>query len=231
MTARRTKKQSVQANDVKKLKNDFEAKTYGQKEYIRAVYDNTVIFVTGPAGSGKSFLALGIACRGLINGDFDKIVIARPTVEASPKGLGFLPGGINEKISPYVLPAISHLKYFLGEQTYSNFIRDKKICFEPLEYMRGSTYNNSFLILEEAQNCTKEQLIMFVTRMGISSKIVIDGDIDQTDLRKNEDGVGDMEYMMNKLEKSNLEEFQMFRLTENDIVRNKLLKDFLKVFR
>lgn len=230
MTARRTKKQSVQVNE-KKLRNDFEAKTYGQKEYIRAIYDNTVIFVTGPAGTGKSYLAIGVACRKLINGDIDKIVLARPTVEASPKGLGFLPGDLNAKIFPYLLPAISHIKHFIGEQLYSNFVRDKKICFEPLEYMRGRTFDRCAMILEESQNCSRDQLIMFVTRIGAGSFIIIDGDVDQTDLRKNDEGIGDLEYVINKIERANLEEFKVVRLTDNDIVRNKLIKDFLKVFR
>lgn len=231
MSQRRNKKTVTDNKQQIKLRSEFEGKTYGQKEYIRAIYDNTVTFVTGPAGSGKSFLAIGVACRGLINGDFDKIVLARPTIEASPKGLGFLPGDLNAKLNPYLLPAISHLKNFLGENTYQNFIRDKKIVFEPLEYMRGRTFDNSFMILEEAQNCTKDQLVMFVTRIGENSKIVIDGDIEQTDLRRNDEGVGDLEYVMQKMEKSNLDEFKVFRLTENDIVRNRLIKEFLRVFK
>lgn len=231
MTNRKIKKASIQENQKPRLKNEFEGKTKGQKEYIRAVCESTVTFVSGPAGSGKSFLAIGLACRGLLNGDYSTIVVARPTVEASPKGLGFLPGDLNAKINPYLLPAINHLKYFLGEQLYNNFIRDKKIMFEPLEYMRGRTYQNSFLILEEAQNCTKEQLIMFVTRMGEHSKIVIDGDIDQTDLRKNEAGIGDMEYVMDKIDDGNSRDFITFELGEEDIVRNKLIKDFLRIMK
>lgn len=231
MRSRRNNKKYEQVDDGKKLKNDFEAKTEGQRKYIRAIYDNTVIFVTGPAGSGKSYLGIGVACRKLINGDINQIVLARPTIEASPKGLGFLPGDLNSKIFPYLLPAIIHLKHFLGEQAYSYYVREKKICFEPLEYMRGRTFDRSILILEESQNCTKDQLIMFITRMGRDSFVIIDGDVDQTDLRKNKEGIGDLEYVINKLKKANLKEFSIVELNDNDIIRNKLIKEFLNVFR
>lgn len=202
--------------------------TEGQREYMRILIENDVTFVTGDAGTGKSYLALGLAAQYLVEERFDKIIIARPAVEASKKGLGFLPGQLSEKMLPYVLPAIAHLKRFLGKDLYANMVRDDRIVFETLEYMRGSTYDYSFMILEESQNADVEQLTMFITRIGKESKILINGDIEQTDLR-NKGENSDLLYVINKVR--HLEGFGVAELTENDIVRNPLIKSFLRAMK
>ncbi len=217
-------------NEENQLQEKFEPITKGQVEYVRTLIENDVTFVTGDAGTGKSFLALGLASQYLLERRYDRIIIARPAVEASKKGIGFLPGRLDEKIQPYMLPAIAHLKRFLGKDIYANNIRNENIVFETLEYMRGSTYDNSFIILEEAQNCTTEQLVMVVTRIGINSKLLINGDIDQTDLRNTGED-SDLAYVISKIEKANLSKFGIARLTELDIVRSPLIKDFLKAMK
>jgi len=211
-----------------KLQERIKPKTKGQAEYLRILVENTVTFVTGDAGTGKSFLALGLAAEYLLENRYDKLIVARPAVEASKKGLGFLPGDLSEKMDPYVLPAIKHLKRFLGNDLYYNMIRDDRIKFETLEYMRGHTFDYSFMILEEAQNADFEQLKMFVTRIGTNSKILINGDIEQTDLRHRGDD-SDLFRMIEKIR--DVKEFGVAALTEDDIVRNPLIIDFLRAVK
>jgi phosphate starvation-inducible PhoH-like protein len=234
---RRRKQKMIQAlpqqpSSNHEMREKFEAKTKGQKEYIRSMIENDVVFATGPAGTGKSYLALGLACQYLLDGRYDKIVICRPTVEASPKGLGFIPGDISEKLSPYVMPAVEHIKKFIGRDRYYKEFHLENIKFEALEYMRGRTFSNSFIIVEEAQNCTTEQLKMIVTRIGEDSKIVINGDVDQTDLKiKHGESIIDFEYVINKLERADLDLFGIVELTELDIIRNPLIAGFLRAMR
>jgi phosphate starvation-inducible PhoH-like protein len=213
---------------VPKMQERVKPKTKGQAEYLRILVENTVTFVTGDAGTGKSYLALGLAAEYLLEHRYDTLIVARPAVEASKKGLGFLPGNLNEKLDPYVLPAIKHLKRFLGNDMYHNMIRDERIKFETLEYMRGHTFDYSFMLLEEAQNADFEQLKMFVTRIGTNSKILINGDIDQTDLKYSGDE-SDLFKMMNKVK--HLAQFGIAELTEEDIVRNPLIIDFLRAVK
>lgn len=203
----------------------FKPQTEGQKDYVAAIADNVVTFATGPAGTGKSFCAIALACSYLQEGRYDNIVIARPTVEASKKGLGFIPGDINEKLSPYLMPAIKHMKKIFTPHDYAVRVNAGQIQFESLEYMRGSTYDYSFMILEEAQNCTFEQLEMFITRIGTNSKIVINGDVGQSDLVA-EGAYTDLDRMMDRVE--NLKNFGIVELTKADIVRNPIIADFLK---
>lgn len=213
--------------DSKQLRTELKPRAGGQTDYLRTLIESDVTFATGPAGTGKSFLCIGLACQYILEGRYDYIVIARPTVEASPRGLGFLPGDMEEKLSPYLYPAVEHMKRFLGPTEYAGMFRDGIIKFEALEYMRGRTYDNTFMILEEAQNCTADQLKMFVTRIGDKSKIAINGDIEQSDVGS---GQG-LHYVMDKLAKANLPQFGLVELTESDIVRNKLIGDFLRVFK
>lgn len=215
------------------LQEEFKPKTKNQSEYLRTLIDNDVTFATGCAGTGKSYLAIGLACQYLVEQRFDKIMIARPTVEASVKGLGYLPGDISEKLSPYMFPAVEHMKRFLGRDAYNNYVRDEAIIFEPLEYLRGRTFNYTFMILEEAQNCTTEQLKMFITRIGTNSKIAINGDTQQSDLKKKlETEYGnDLDYVVNKLQKANIPGFGFSELEENDIQRHPLIGPFLRVMQ
>jgi phosphate starvation-inducible PhoH-like protein len=213
----------------------LETRTENQRKYMYAMKNNVCTICIGMAGTGKSYLALGLAAQQLKEGIVDKIVIARPTVEASPKSLGALPGDLNEKISPYLFPAIEHLKGFLGKGLYAKFVNEDKIQFKPLEFMRGSTYNNSFMILEESQNCTFEQLKMFITRIGKDSKIVINGDTAQTDLNMYDKGRRiDLDLMIDRIwsedhdYNSRLNDFAVIVLGSADVIRHPIIPEFLR---
>ncbi len=156
-------------------------KTEGQREYIEAIKKNTVTIAIGPAGTGKTYLAVALAVKALKNKEVSKIVITRPAVEAGEK-LGFLPGDLQEKVDPYLRPLNDALQDMLGQESYQRYQERGDIEVAPLAYMRGRTLDDSFIILDEAQNTTPEQMKMFVTRFGFSSKVVITGDITQTDL-------------------------------------------------
>lgn len=215
------------------LNEEFKPKTKNQSEYLRTLIDNDITFVTGCAGTGKSYLAIGLACQYFLEKRYDKIIIVRPAVEASKKGLGYLPGDLDEKLTPYMLPAVEHMKRFLGLDVYHNAVRDENIRFMSLEYMRGTTINYSFAILEEAQNCTTEQLKMFITRIGTESKMLINGDTDQTDLWKSEDAdySTDLEYVIAKVRKATIPGFGFAELDENDIQRHPLIAPFLRIMK
>jgi phosphate starvation-inducible PhoH-like protein len=160
----------------------LEAQTKNQKEYIRAILENDIIFCTGPSGSGKSFIPAGIAAQHLHNKTTEQIIVTRPLVCAG-KDLGSLPGDTNEKIAPYLLPMEENLKYFLGRAFYGHYANSGAIQYRPLELMRGATFHDAYMILDEAQNCTLDQIKMFITRMGKNSKVIINGDVKQTDIR------------------------------------------------
>lgn len=215
-----------------KLRASFVPKTMGQRDYLDTLINNTVTFVTGDAGTGKSYIALGLACQYLLEGRYDYLVIARPTVAATVgnRDLGFLPGDLENKMSPWVLPAVENMKRFLGFDTYASFIANGIIKIEPLEYMRGRTYDHSFMILEEAQNCSAEQIKMFVTRIGENSKILINGDVEQTDLKRSGED-SDLMYVINRVRNANLLNFGIAHLTEADIVRNPLIAGFLRAMK
>ena len=159
------------------------AKTDNQKDYIRDIVDNDVIFCTGPSGSGKSYIAAGIAANHIYRDELEQIIVTRPLVCAG-KDIGSLPGELDEKIKPYLLPMEENLKHFLGRDYYGKLFNDGRIRYEPLEVMRGATFHDAYMILDEAQNCTLKQIKMFITRMGDNSKVLINGDIRQTDIRK-----------------------------------------------
>ena len=175
--SRRTRKEDNRPK-VQKL----EAKTPNQKEQIRSIIENDIVFCSGPSGSGKSFIAAGIAAEHLHRADIEQIIITRPLV-CTGKDIGSLPGELGEKIAPYLLPMKENLKFFLGRSYYGHYDNDGQILYKPLEIMRGSTFHNAYMILDEAQNCTVEQIKMFITRMGKNSKVLINGDINQDDLR------------------------------------------------
>jgi phosphate starvation-inducible PhoH-like protein len=161
--------------------NVLTAKTENQKDYIRSIIENDIIFCTGPSGTGKSFIAAGVASEHLLRDKIETIIVTRPLV-CTGKDIGSLPGELNDKIKPYLQPMEENLRYFLGRDKFGLYYNTRRIRFEPLETMRGSTFHNSYMILDEAQNCTLEQIKMFITRMGENSKVMINGDTKQTDL-------------------------------------------------
>jgi phosphate starvation-inducible PhoH-like protein len=165
-------------------KNVLVAKTENQKKYIRSIIENDITFCIGPSGTGKSFIAAGIASEHLESDKIETIIVTRPLV-CTGKDIGSLPGELNEKIKPYLQPMEENLKYFLGRDRFGLYYNTRRVKFEPLETMRGATFHNSYMILDEAQNCTLEQIKMFITRMGQNSKVIINGDIKQTDLYNN----------------------------------------------
>lgn len=209
----------------------IQAKTEGQKDYIRSVVENDVVFATGPAGTGKTAVAIGMACEAMKRGLVEKIVITRPCIEANGKNtnsFGALPGELEEKIYPYLIPALEELEKFLGVTLYNQYKWEKKIHVAPLEFMRGRNFHNAFMILDEAQNCTYEQLKMFLTRMGMDTKVCINGDVQQTDLRMPMQGnfKTALELMINQLD--GVQGIGLVTLTETDIVRNPMIARILR---
>lgn len=199
----------------------LEAKTSNQKDYIRAIIENDIIICSGPSGSGKSFIAAGIAAHQLHRGDTSQIIVTRPLV-CTGKEIGSLPGEMNEKIAPYLLPMEENLKYFLGQAFYGHYSNDGAIQYRPLELMRGATFHDAFMILDEAQNCTKEQIKMFITRMGKNSKVLINGDINQDDLG----GRSGLQYSMDKIE--DIDGCAVCELHYSDIQRNGILGEVIQ---
>ena len=196
--------------------NVLEAKTENQRNYIRSIIENDVTFCTGPSGTGKSFIAAGIAASRLLKDEVDTIIVTRPLV-CTGKDIGSLPGELNDKIKPYLAPMEENLKYFLGRDKFGLYFNTRRIRFEPLETMRGATFHNSYMILDEAQNCTMEQIKMFITRMGEYSKVIINGDTKQTDLYRD----SGLYYCLEKL--NNLQGVGICSLGYNDIQRNGIL--------
>lgn len=206
----------------KKVKenNVLIAKTENQKNYIRSIIENDVTFCTGPSGTGKSFIVAGVAAEHLEKDKIETIIVTRPLV-CTGKDIGSLPGELNEKIKPYLQPMEENLKFFLGRDKFGLFYNTRRIRFEPLETMRGSTYHNAYMILDEAQNCTLEQIKMFITRMGENSKVIINGDIKQSDLYRGEG----LTYCLEKLD--NMNGIGICKLEYHDIQRNGILGSIL----
>lgn len=198
-----------------------EAKTENHKDYIKSILSNDITICVGPAGCGKSYISAGLFAQMLHSGKYNQIIATRPLV-CSGKDIGSLPGEMNEKIAPYLKPIEENIKGFLGPINYGKYFNEGRIRYEPLELMRGATFSNSLMILDEAQNCTLEQIKMFITRMGENSKVVINGDIKQTDI-KNLNGLG---IVLSKL--SFIEGIGTCRLTHDDIQRHGILGKVLK---
>ncbi len=200
-------------------------KTPGQKEYVDAIKKNNIVFGVGPAGTGKTYLAVALAVYALKNRDVDRIVLTRPAVEAGEK-LGFLPGDLNEKVDPYLRPLFDALREMMGEDSYLRHIERGSIEIAPLAYMRGRTLSNSFIILDEAQNTTKEQMKMFLTRMGENSRIVVTGDVTQIDLPRNiTSGLIDAMDVL-----KDVKGIEIVRLTSKDVVRNELVTKIIEAY-
>ena len=201
-------------------------KTQGQKKYYEAVLKNDIVFAVGPAGTGKTYQAVACAVSALKNNEIEKIVITRPVVEAGER-LGFLPGDLKEKVDPYLTPLYDALYKMIDGVKLKAYLDKKIIEIAPLAYMRGRTLHNSFMILDEAQNSTKMQMKMFLTRLGVTSKAIITGDITQTDLESREtSGLVDA---INVLQK--IKGISFIELNEKDIVRHKLVKDIIKAYK
>lgn len=201
------------------------AKTLGQKEYLKAIDKNSITFGVGPAGTGKTYLAVAMAVKAFKAGEVSRIILTRPAVEAGEK-LGFLPGDLQNKVDPYLRPLYDGLFDMMGAEAYQKLMEKGVIEVAPLAYMRGRTLDDSFIILDEAQNTTKEQMKMFLTRMGIGSKVVVTGDVTQIDLpREKKSGLKDAMQIL-----KNIDGIAMIRLTEKDVVRHKLVQDIVKAY-
>ncbi len=200
-------------------------KTANQAHFIRQMRKHDMVFCTGPAGCGKTFLAVAEALRLLQEKGFNRIILTRPVVEAG-ESLGFLPGDFEQKISPYLRPLFDAISALLPAKTAEKFYADGIIEIAPLAYMRGRTLDNSILILDEAQNTTKEQMKMFLTRMGTGSKVFITGDITQIDLpRRIRSGLVHALSILDKIE-----EISICRMTGSDIVRNPLVRQIVQAY-
>lgn len=207
-----------QESNIIGFKNRLKPRTINQKDYIRTVAENTVTFCQGVPGSGKTHIAIGMALEYIIDFKIEKIVITRPVVEAGEK-LGYLPGTAEEKLHPYLLPLFDEINYFLQMQSYTKLKVGRKIEVVPLGLMRGRSFHNAFIVADECQNASYEQLKMLLTRIGMNSKMVLTGDIAQSDLDKRQQG-GFLE-LINKL--YDLEGVGSCKLETSDIVRNPII--------
>lgn len=200
-------------------------RTFGQKRYMEAIDKNTVVFAIGPAGTGKTYLAMAKAVVALKNKVVSRIILTRPAVEAGEK-LGFLPGDLQSKVDPYLRPLYDALYEFMGPDAYHKMVENGTIEVAPLAYMRGRTLSDSFIILDEAQNCSMEQLKMFLTRFGEGSKVVVTGDVTQIDLpEERKSGLKRISEIL-----SSVEGIAVVELSNKDVVRHKLVKDIVKAF-
>jgi phosphate starvation-inducible PhoH-like protein len=201
------------------------SRTIGQKRYVRAIKENTLVFSIGPAGTGKTYLAMAMAVVALKNKEVERIILTRPAVEAG-ESLGFLPGDLQNKVDPYLRPLYDALYEFLGGEGFSRLSEKGVIEVAPLAYMRGRTLSDSFIVLDEAQNCTEEQMKMFLTRFGENSKIVVTGDITQIDLpREKKSG---LKQCINVLE--GIEGISVQYLTHKDVVRHPLVQNIVLAY-
>ena len=200
-------------------------KTVGQRNYCDNIGKNTITVGVGPAGTGKTYLAVAMAVSAFRAQEVNRIILTRPAVEAGEK-LGFLPGDLQQKVDPYLRPLYDALFDMLGSETYMRYVEKGSIEVAPLAYMRGRTLDDSFIILDEAQNTTSEQMKMFLTRLGLNSKMVITGDITQIDLPAGKrSGLKEALRILR-----GVDDIALFRFTEKDVVRHKLVMDIIRAY-
>ncbi len=220
---------------VRELTQDFVAvtangrpvrpKTLGQREYLQAIKQNAITFGVGPAGTGKTYLAVAMAVKAFKSKEVSRIILTRPAVEAGEK-LGFLPGDLQNKVDPYLRPLYDGLFDLLGAETFQKLVEKQAIEVAPLAYMRGRTLDDAFIILDEAQNTTPEQMKMFLTRMGVGSKVVVTGDVTQVDLpEKTRSGLVDALHIL-----KGIDGIAQVYLTEKDVVRHRLVQQIVKAY-
>ncbi len=203
----------------------IKAKTVGQKKYVNAIKKNTVVMGIGPAGTGKTFLAVAMAVTALKSKQVERIILTRPAVEAG-ENLGFLPGDLQSKIDPYLRPLYDALYEMLGMEAYQRYVERGTIEIAPLAYMRGRTLDDAFIILDEAQNTTPEQMKMFLTRLGFNSKAVVTGDLTQTDLPfGKKSGLAQAVKIL-----EGIDDIAIHRFTEHDVVRHRLVQKIILAY-
>ncbi len=203
----------------------IKAKTVGQKHYVDAIGKNTIVLGVGPAGTGKTFLAVAMAVKALRAKQVNRIILTRPAIEAGEK-LGFLPGDLQSKIDPYLRPLYDALYEMIGTEAYARYVEKGTIEIAPLAYMRGRTLDDSFIILDEAQNATPEQMKMFLTRLGFNSKMVVTGDLTQTDLPNGQkSGLAVASQIL-----ENIDDIAIHYFTERDVVRHKLVQKIILAY-
>jgi len=211
--------------DVFKKEKEIRPKTLGQKKFIDAVRKNEIVFVIGPAGTGKTYLAVAIALSALKSKSVNRIILVRPAVEAG-ESLGYLPGDLLEKIEPYFRPLYDAIYEMMPSEKFQKYMERGIIEIAPLAYMRGRTLNDSFIILDDAQNTTLGQMKMFLTRFGFGSKIIINGDITQIDLpRKDNSGLIKISKVL-----ENIKGIEFIYLNDQDVVRHRLVQEIIRAY-
>jgi phosphate starvation-inducible PhoH-like protein len=205
-----------------KLLREFKPKTKNQSNYIRCIAESDVVICSGPAGCGKTACAVGISCEHLVNGKVSKIIITRPVIDAG-REIGYLPGSANDKLHPYLLPVLEEMAVYFSEYEVQKMITQNIIEIAPLNFMRGRNFNRAFVILDEAQNATFEQIKMFITRLGYHSKCILNGDLRQSDLERN--GKLGLQVCIDKL--VDVDGVSIVELTASDIIRNPIISRIL----
>ena len=203
----------------------IKSKTMGQKKYVEAIKNNTITFGIGPAGTGKTYLAVALAVKAFKNKEVSRIILTRPAVEAGEK-LGFLPGDLQNKVDPYLRPLYDALYEMFGFETYQKHVERGSIEVAPLAYMRGRTIDDSFIILDEAQNTTPEQMKMFLTRVGFNSRVIVTGDVTQIDLPDGKkSGLKEVEKIL-----KDIDDISFCYLSDKDVVRHQLVQKIIKAY-
>lgn len=203
----------------------IKARNVSQRDYVEKVKKNDIVFAIGPAGTGKTFLAVAMALAALRNGEVSRIILSRPAVEAG-ESLGFLPGDLHEKVDPYLRPLLDALSEMVSAEKLKAMSEKRVVEIIPLAYMRGRTFNNSFIILDEAQNTTITQMKMFLTRLGKNSKTIVTGDITQTDLSsKNQSGLVDVQYVLN-----DIPGIDFIYFDKSDVMRHRLVMEIINAY-